>query len=135
MGHSVTDYALVQSDTIVRFGLPPSARRIDSGAWVLGLADATDTLRAACGYFPVVDVAAPTIASTEVAERSVALVNGSPSAVWTVRNKTADELNPPLSSEQKLTIVKTKLAELEALAAPILAADVADILAEIEGAI
>lgn len=40
-----------------------------------------------------------------------------------------------LSAEDKLDIVKAKLAQLSALSAPVLAADVADILAEIQGAI
>ena len=40
-----------------------------------------------------------------------------------------------LTAEEKLAVVKAKLAGLEALAAPVVAADIHDVLAEIQEAI
>ena len=53
-------YALVIDDTIVTTGgLPVSARRLDSGAWVLGLRDADLATQEACGWYAIVDTARP----------------------------------------------------------------------------
>ena len=129
----MSEYALVDKGAIVRVGVPPSARRLDDGAWVLGLPDAPDDLKAACGYLPVVEVAPPTVGDTEVADRSVAVVGGRPTEVWTKRAKTADELNPPKSAEQKLTEARTVLEQIAALPAPVLTADVVDLLDDLRG--
>lgn len=40
-------------------GLPASARRLDTQEWVLGLPDAPAEIARACGFLPVVEIAAP----------------------------------------------------------------------------
>ena len=129
----MTVYALVRNDTIERVGLPPSARRLDTGAWVLGLPDADDTLKAACGFLPVAEVVRPADTDTETFDFSRAVVAGKPTEVWTKRAKTADELNPPKSPEQKLTEARTVLEQISALPAPVLTADVVDLLDDLRG--
>ena len=124
----MSDYALVRNDTIERVGLPPSARRLDTGAWVLGLADAPDDLKAACGYLPVAETPRPADTDTETFDYSRAVVAGQPTEVWTKRAKTADELNPPKSADEKLDAIKAQLEQITALPAPVLTADVVDLL-------
>lgn len=49
-------YALVIDNIIQSTGsLPRSARRLDTGEWVLGLRDASPDFHIACGYFPITD--------------------------------------------------------------------------------
>jgi hypothetical protein len=84
----VTDNAI----TATRGNLPPSARRLDDGRWVLGLPTAPTALVEACGWYAVADVAAPAVTAAEVAVQSLAVVDGRPVHQWTVRAKTADEL-------------------------------------------
>jgi hypothetical protein len=131
MEQRIMTYALVRNDTIERVGLPPSARRLDTGAWVLGLETAPDDLKAACGYLPVAEVARPADTDTETFDFSRAVVAGKPTEVWTKRAKTADELNPPKSPEAKLDAIKAQLDQIAALPAPVLTADVVDILDDI----
>jgi hypothetical protein len=125
-------YVLVLAGAIERVGLPLSARRLDTGAWVLGLPDAPDELKAACGYFPVVEVPRPADTPTETWDYSRAIVNGQPTEVWTKRAKTPEELNPPKSPDEKLDLIKAELAALDILSAPIVAADILDTLARIQ---
>lgn len=89
-------YALVTDGTIDRVGtLPKSARRLDSGQWVLGLRDASTELQEACGWFEVFNTDQPADTDTTTHDRSIELVDGTPTVVWTERDKTDDELNPP----------------------------------------
>lgn len=124
-------YALVVENQIVGFGLPTSARRLDTRQWVLGLPDASDAMKAACGYLPVVEVEAPVVAADKIAERSVQLVSGAPTEVWTVRDKTPDELSPAPTADERLAAARAALEALDTLNAPILTADVVDVLAEL----
>ena len=124
----MSDYALVRNDTIERVGLPPSARRLDTGAWVLGLDTAPDDLKAACGFLPITEVPRPADTATETFDFSRAVVGGVPTEVWTKRAKTADELNPPKTPEQKLAEARTVLEQIASLPAPVLTADVVDLL-------
>lgn len=73
--------------------LPASARRVDTGEWVLGFPDADTKVQEACGWFDVDDVAGPVVDATTVADRSVELVEGVPTVVWTERPKTQAELD------------------------------------------
>jgi hypothetical protein len=87
-------YAQITANTITAESgrVPQSARRLDTGQWVLGLRDAPVSLQQACGWFAVVDVARPADTPTTTNDRSLELVNGTPTVVWTQRPKTADEL-------------------------------------------
>lgn len=101
----MTAYALVQNDTITKVGpLPPSARRLDTQEWVMGLATAPDRLVEACGYFPVTDTARPADDQTTTYDRSVTLVNSVPTVTWTARPKTAQEQANDTANANRTTI-------------------------------
>lgn len=86
-------YALVIDGTIEAVGrLPHSARRVDNDQWVMGLATAPTELVEACGYFSVVDQPPTFDPMTQVLEGGgVVLVDGQPTRVYTVRDKTGEE--------------------------------------------
>ncbi len=109
-------FALVVNGSIieVRGVLPETARRLDNDAWVMSLAYANADLRAACGWVEIVEVAAPVVQASEIADQSVTLVNGTPTRTWTVRNKTADELNIDAENTGRTTL---KAKAVTALAA------------------
>jgi hypothetical protein len=83
----MTTYAIVVDDTILKVGNRPRAYRNHTG-----LQYATDEQLAALGILPVVDVERPADTATHTTERSVELVAGVPTVVWTQRAWTADEL-------------------------------------------
>lgn len=87
-------YALVTHGQIQSVGsLPRAARRLDAGQWVMPLdRQWTDEQAAACGYLPVVDAARPADTATDTYERSVDLVAGVPTVVWTPRPWSTEEL-------------------------------------------
>jgi len=126
-------FCFVRSGVIERVGLPQSARRLDTGAWVLGLPEADDVTKAACGYLPVAEVPRPADTDTETFDLSRAVVDGVPTEVWTKRLKTADELNPPKSPDEKLAQAKAVLDQITNLPAPVLTADVVDLLDDLRG--
>ena len=85
-------YAYIVDGIVQATGrLPSSARRRDTGQWVLGLADATVTLQQACGWFQVVDTARPEDTATTTHDRDVVLVAGTPTVIWTERTLTDAE--------------------------------------------
>jgi hypothetical protein len=87
-------FAQVTNDTITTIGrLPSAARRLDNGNWVLGLPDASVELQEACGWFPLVTVDRPADTETTTFDRTVELVAGLPTVVWTERPKTQAELD------------------------------------------
>lgn len=101
----MTVYALVQNNTIQSVGgLPASARRLDTQEWVMGLATAGAALQQACGYYPVTDTARPADTATDTFDRSVQLVNGTPTVVWTERPMTAPELANVAANTNRTTI-------------------------------
>lgn len=110
-------YVLVTDDTIQSIGgLPRSARRLDNDAWVMGLANASTEAQQACGWYEVADTDRPDDTATTTFDRSIELVEGVPTVVWTERDKTADELNPPPTTEEQV-------AELQALLDALLGED------------
>ena len=87
-------YAYVTDGTVQATGrLPAAARRLDTGQWVLGLADAPVELQQACGWYPVTDTPRPDDTATTTHDRTVTLVAGTPTVVWTERPKTQAELD------------------------------------------
>lgn len=90
--------------TATQGSLPGSARRLDTQEWVMGLATAPTDLQQACGYFPVTDVPRPADTATDTFDRSVQLVNGTPTVVWTQRPMTADELANSTAQTNRTTI-------------------------------
>ena len=85
-------YAFVVDGTVQAVGrLPVAARRLDTGQWVLGLADAPVELQEACGWYQVADTPRPDDTATTTHGRTVELVDGTPTVVWTERALTDDE--------------------------------------------
>lgn len=89
---AMRQHALVIDGTIEAVGhLPQSARRLDTDEWVMGLRNADVSLQQACGYYEVQNTSRPPDTDTTTYDRSVELVDGTPTVVWTQRAKTADE--------------------------------------------
>ena len=87
-------YAYVTDGTVQATGrLPVAARRLDTGQWVLGLPDAPAELQQACGWYQVTDTPRPDDTATTTHDRTVELVDGAPTVVWTERPKTQAELD------------------------------------------
>jgi hypothetical protein len=114
-------YALVVGDTIQSVGpLPHSARRLDSGKWVMGIRDAPTELQQACGYFAVVRVNRPADTATTTWERSVVLVAGVPTETWTERAKTRAELDAGAAETNQwvaITAIRNSMSNLDAVIA------------------
>ena len=93
MGALIMSYAQVINTTITAVqGRPPvAARRLDTRQWVLGLRDADPAVQEACGWFQVTDTTRPADTVTERYERSVDLVAGVPTVVWSAVAKTVEE--------------------------------------------
>jgi hypothetical protein len=88
-------YALIIDGKIQSVGnLPNSARRLDNGNWVMGLATASDALKAACGYRAVIDNRPQYDEATQVLERGDVFLSDptTPVVAYTIRAKTAEEL-------------------------------------------
>jgi hypothetical protein len=96
-------YALIDNGQIESVGaLPVAARRQDTGEWVMGLRDAPVDLQQATGWFEVVDTVRPDDTPTTTHDRSVELVAGTPTVVWTERNKTQPELDDQAAAADRL---------------------------------
>lgn len=98
-------YALVTNGAIQSLGrLPSSARRLDTGQWVMGLAIAPVAMQQACGWFAVADTPRPADTATTTFDRSVELVDNTPTVVWTERAKTQAELDAEANTTNRATI-------------------------------
>jgi hypothetical protein len=106
-------YAIVVDDAIVRIGPRPRSYRNHTG-----LQYATDEQLAALGILPVVDVERPADTDTHTFERSIELVAGVPTVVWTQRAWTADELaartrQANAETLSDLEVLAQKIAEIK----------------------
>lgn len=83
---------------------PPNVVEHD-GRWWDTRPDAPDrdAHLAAVGIVALVTTEPPTITANEVAERSIALVSGVPTVVYTVRPKTAEELAADVAAQADQT--------------------------------
>lgn len=98
-------FALVTDNTIQSIGrLPDSARRLDTGEWVMGLATAPPELVAATGWTEVVDTPRPADTATTTHDHSVELVAGVPTVTWTERAKTSEEQASQTQQANRTTI-------------------------------
>jgi hypothetical protein len=95
----MTVYAIVVDDAIFQVGSRPKAWRNHPG-----LPYATDEQLAALGILPVVNTEQPANTATHTTERSVDLVAGVPTVVWTSRPWTADELATRTRDANDLTM-------------------------------
>lgn len=93
-------YAQIVDNIILQTGgLPDSARRLDTGQWILNLADADEPTREACGWYEVVDTLRPDDTPTATFDHSIELVDGTPTVVWTGR-----DVPRPLPTDALLTV-------------------------------
>jgi len=75
----------------------------------------TPELAAVCGFVPIVTVDRPADTATHTSDRTVALVDGTPTEVWTVRAKTVDELAAQTAGTNRATIGARLGAHITAL--------------------
>jgi hypothetical protein len=112
-------YALVINGIIqeTRGQLPPAARRLDNGAWVMFTPTTPTADVEATGWFPIQRADVPELQPDERADYAFVVVGGRPVQQWTVRPETADELQGRMRNEnsQTLTAVPAALAHLNAL--------------------
>lgn len=113
-------HALVIDNTIqaVASQPPTSARRLDTGEWVLGLRAAAVELQEACGYFQVTDTARPSDTPTTTFDNTVELVQGVPTVVWVERPKTSAEQAETAAATNHQTIeaaITAALVQLDAI--------------------
>ena len=99
-------YAQVTNDTVTTVAgrLPNGARRLDNGNWVLGLPDASTALQQACGWFEAVETARPADTATDTHTRSVELVSGVATVVWTQVPKTLEQIEFDRVSTERSTM-------------------------------
>lgn len=99
-------YAKVENGQVTEpVTLPDGARRLDTGQWVLGLPTAPVDVQQAAGYYEVVETE-PTVGdATHVPVRTVSLVAGVPTEVWTTRVKTAPELAQDLRNDNMQALI------------------------------
>jgi hypothetical protein len=110
-------HALVVDGQVEAVGrLPRSARRLDTGQWVLGLHTAALEVVEACGWFAVADTARPGHGQDQTSSRTVELVDGTPTWVWTVADKTAKQL------AAEAAFARQQAADVAARVATVLAA-------------
>lgn len=118
----MTLYALVTGGVVqaVAGGPPDSARRLDTGQWVLGLSDAPQELRRACGWYEVVGTPRPADTATTTHDRSYEWDGVTVTETWTERPKTQDELDAETAEVKRLELdraiaVNSAATELDAL--------------------
>jgi rhamnose utilization protein RhaD (predicted bifunctional aldolase and dehydrogenase) len=87
-------YAQVIDGKIETVGrLPESGEELVGKAWVMGLSNASVAKQEACGWFVLNDDAVrPADTAEESSDRTIELVNGRPTVVFTARPKTDAEL-------------------------------------------
>ncbi len=109
-------YAFITNGTVnAEAGRPPtSARRLDTGEWVLGLRDASVDIQQACGWFAVTDTPRPADTATTTHDRSVQLVANVPTVVWTERPFTPDEQTARTANTNRTTIEQQATTALDA---------------------
>lgn len=113
-------YAFIQNNVIQSVSglLPLSARRLDTGEWVLGLSDAPAEMQQACGYYEVVETAEPAPSNASmVVESTVDLVNGVPTMVWSERAMTIEEQQAATEASNRSAIETNLIADLAAMQA------------------
>ena len=85
-------YAFVTDNTATPGRLPKSARRLDTGQWVMGLAAAPVELVEACGWYTVTSTDPPAHTANETVVAAITVVKGRPVQTWTVAPLDAEAL-------------------------------------------
>lgn len=94
--------SVIDGQIVATGSLPAAARRLDTGQWVLNLADAPVEIREACGWYDVVDVERPPDTDTTTFDRTVEIVDGVPTMVWTEVEKPEPEPDPMAEMQAQL---------------------------------
>src|SRR6185312_13596137 len=112
-------YAHVANNTITetRGALPATGTRLDNGNVVLGFPNTDTATQQACGWYQITDTPQPTPAAGDTLDRSVQLVNGTPTVVWTERPMTADELAAQTAQTNRAAIVTNLTSDMVAIQA------------------
>jgi hypothetical protein len=116
MGH-LMKYAQVIDGKIETVGrLPESGEELDGRAWVMGLSNASVAKQEACGWFVLDDDAVrPAETAEESSDRTIELVNGRPTVVFTVRPKTDAELTADAEQAERDAVTERIRRVVEAL--------------------
>jgi hypothetical protein len=122
------EYAFVVNNTIIKADvqLPPSALRLTDGS-TINLRDATANDQRACGYFVIIGTPVPALQPNERADRSVELIAGEPTEVWTTRTANTEEENLRIRNANRETLrsIASTTTQLTALREILTDADVA----------
>jgi rhamnose utilization protein RhaD (predicted bifunctional aldolase and dehydrogenase) len=110
-------YAQVIDGKIETIGrLPDSGEELDGRAWVMGLSNASVAKQEACGWFVLNDDAVrPADTAEESSDRTIKLVNGRPTVVFTVRPKTDAELTADAEQAERDAVTERIKGAVEAL--------------------
>jgi len=102
-------YALVTNNELTVRQPGALETKLSDGA-LIGAPDGiwTDELAALCGFIRVTETPRPDDTGTTTWDRTIELVDGTPTVVWTERDKTPEELAPPQPSTEE------RLAQLQA---------------------
>jgi hypothetical protein len=130
-------FAHITGSTIdtIRGSAPTEGVRQDTGQTVSGIQPTDIVTLAACGWRPVTDVAKPADTGTDTYDRSLQLLAGVPTVVWTQRPWTQAELDSRTADTNRTTIVEqattalTDNATFIAIATPTTAQNAAQIKA------
>jgi rhamnose utilization protein RhaD (predicted bifunctional aldolase and dehydrogenase) len=116
MGH-LMKYAQVIDGKIETVGrLPESGEELVGRAWVMGLSNASVAKQEACGWFVLNDDAVrPADTAEESSDRTIELVNGQPTVVFTVRPKTDAELTADAEQAERDAVTERIKGAVEAL--------------------
>ena len=110
-------HALVVDSTVQSVGaLPRSARRLDTGQWVMGLATAPVAAQQACGYHEVVRNPRPDNTPTTTWDRSVEWTGTQVVETWTERDKTAEEVQAEQEAANQTAMTAATAEALDDLA-------------------
>jgi hypothetical protein len=116
-------YAQINDNTIIhtRSSVPDAGSYTLDGVrqCVAPLRNATVDIQQACGWYEVTETDPPAFnPQTQVSSSTVELVDGTPTRVWTVRDKTAEELqamvrDANLATLSDVAVLATKIADIK----------------------
>ena len=109
--------SIIDGQILTTGSLPTTARRTDTGAWVLNLTDAPVELREACGWYEVIDVERPPDTDMTTFDRTVELVDGTPTIVWTEVQKPEPPPEPDPMADMQAQLAAQQATIDELLAA------------------
>lgn len=91
--------------------LPVSAHRLDNGEYVRDLRNATDDVKRQCGYYRVIESAAPALPEGQTADSVLQMVNGEPTQTWVQRPETTEEVSRRLQKVNRVSLQDSQDAQ------------------------